>query len=322
VAAGQFNQAAQAEGASHMQRNETLFMEQIASRIRDGHPDWEMSPHGFGFQIRIAGHGNCGMYLGNLFRRIQCQPDREQVLTDDFIREFERAVAERREVRFEDIRPNLFLAVRAADMEDNVGKPIELAFRHQITPDLAIYWAIDQGRTLHHISKTMFQTWGIDADEVTRIAYENSVAEEKDLSIESIADVGAVVRSRSRFGSVGHLLYRPSLLQNLIAEHVPSLKNQPLLLAVPMPWTITLARLKAPGLILGSLEATMARCGQILSPSTYILDGDQITGKVIASTTTGIEAIPLSIYGLGNDGTKSKAHLHDQPGRQPELSAN
>ncbi len=305
-----------------MQRNEKLFMEQIASRIRDGHPDWEMSPHGFGFQIRIAGHGDCGMYLGNLFRRIQCQPDREQVLIDDFLKEFEKAVGGRKEASFEGIRPNLFLAVRSADMEDNVGNQTELAFRHQITPDLAIYWAIDQGRTIHHISKAMFQTWGIDADEVTRIAYENTVAEEMGSSIESIADVGAVVRSRGRFESVGHLLYRPNLLQSLIAEHVPSLKDQPLLLAVPMPWTITLARLKAPGLILSTLEATMARCGQILSPSTYILDGDQVTGKVIASTTTGIKAIPLSVYGLGNGGTKSKVHLHDKPGRQPELSTN
>lgn len=37
-----------------MQRNETLFMEQIASRIRDRHPDWEISPLGFGFQTSCS----------------------------------------------------------------------------------------------------------------------------------------------------------------------------------------------------------------------------------------------------------------------------
>ncbi len=83
-----------------MKRNEKLFMEQIASRIWDNHPAWETTPDGFGFKIRIPDYGDGRMPLGDLFTRVQSQPDLAQDLIDDYLGEFEKAMRRREEVGF------------------------------------------------------------------------------------------------------------------------------------------------------------------------------------------------------------------------------
>jgi hypothetical protein len=275
------------------------FLDAVAEVLRQKHPDWRFKPMGFGFDIVTDEDGPIRLNLDNIFLKTSCNPNARPQLVDDFLQSLDRTLAERDQQEFGHIRDKLFLAMRPATfLVDNIDDDMNAAFRVPIAPDMAVFWAIDRSERIQHVSKDLFRSWDATVEDVTRIAYENTVKAERSIDITKLADRAMWITSRSSIRTVAHLLYWLPGLTHLIEQHVPALASEPALVCVPTPSDLVVTEFAGFEWIHAEISKLL-RCGTpMLSRSIYELRAGDLATHVALTGSHRLEAMPLGAFGF------------------------
>lgn len=211
-----------------------VFSNMMMGRLQAGMPGFEFRSEGFGFAVFENGKAEGRIELANLFSTIRARPEEADELIAGWLEELRKAMTDTLDGRsFASVSNHLFLAVRPLAMyEETTTEEGEkaIAFCWPVTPELGIYWAIDCGGSIAYVTRKQFDAWSVTEEEVTKVAYKNTIRDEADMVVVSQPKVGLIISSRSRFETVAHLLYWPANLGRLIRHHAPELHDDTLLL--------------------------------------------------------------------------------------------
>ncbi|MBL7223185.1 MAG: hypothetical protein ISS72_04970 [Candidatus Brocadiae bacterium] len=271
-------------------------------KARELHPDWQVTPHGFGFRVR-AGARTATAMLDNIHEQIRAHPDSADALLTEFVGNLEDVLARPGTRSLEDVRDDLFLVARPLELyethRNNKGAE-QLAFMWRVLPDLGIYWAVDCGNTLQYVPRSQFGGWGASVAEVTRIAWENTLAEQANMKVREVPDNGGLaIWSSSRCLSLAHLLYWPRALTALIEAATPQLLSRAVLMSVPAPGMLIVATEACRGVIQAIQDKVLQQHGRLLTESMYLFVEDRIVSKVVGQAGGRLTTVAIEEWGLG-----------------------
>ena len=257
------------------------FLDMMIGKIRDELPEIDLRPRGFGFIFSDEKKGQLRIKLEIPFLKTQLLPEDPDQIVEDWLSGFrEVAAGEYADGGFDTVRKDLFLAVRPIQVYKQMTSSdgaAALAFCWPVTPDLAIYWATDRAGGIGYVTRSLFESWNMGEEEVTKVAYENTVRAEANMSVDTVQEGGILISSTSRFATIAHLLYWPGNLKELILRHVPEHSNGRFLVSVALPFRMMVARWGNYRGIRRFQEDQVGTHGRLMSREVYVLhDGDLI----------------------------------------------
>ena len=262
-----------------------VFRALVMVLASDLHPDWEIDPYGFGLSIRAGERGGTVM-LDGVYEQVLAHPDDEPGLITRFIDGLASGMGTAAVQSLGDVKADLFLAARPLALYESLrNRPSggQLPFVWPALPDIGIYWAVDCGCAVRYPTRREFHSWGISAAEVTRIAWENTVADcRQRVEVKAFPDDrGVLIGSSGRFQSIGHLLYwRPALI-DLLETALPSLLLNPMVLCAPAPHVLAVLAGPFNDYIAAIHQTAIRQYDWLLSESVYLLQRERVIGKVI-----------------------------------------
>jgi len=223
------------------------FRQKVIQSILAKYPEWQVEPKDeFAISVKVSGMPGC-INLDNIYHQVQLKRVPKQDLIQDFLAEFAKAIknTENSLNNFDAIRHKIFLVVRPTDfygdeIADNHDG--QLAFILPVLPDLALYWAVDTGKSYYYISNSLFSSWKVRSDEVMWWACKNTCEAEGGANIRGIGDDGLLIFATRKMGTISPLLFKPRYLQMLIHSTRPDWPEQPYLVCIPVPDQIIIAR--------------------------------------------------------------------------------
>jgi hypothetical protein len=242
--------------------------------------------------------------LDNFYRRFQVGEGSLLDMIHDCIAHLETIIATPEDRSFEDARKDVFLAVRPLRFDEALGERPpwgQLAFAWPVLPDLAAYCVIDRGTTFRYVSRSKLDSWNVTAAEVTKVAWENTVAENEPINVATFADDGGIlIGSRSRWESIAHLLYWPDALADLVDSVIPGLLSHVALLTVPAPDLLVVATEICDPVVRLIQRNALRRHGRLLSKRVYLLEDKRIAGEAVAGTDGDIKRLPIEDWDAGS----------------------
>ena len=261
------------------------FRQEVIESISTTYPQWQVKTHGE-FAISVDVEGRNGLInLDNLYCRVQLCQESKEVLIQHFLSEFVRVItaAENSCGSFEAIKDRISLVVRPVDLysESLQSNEQQLAYSLQVLPDLALYWVVDNANSWQYISKTQFSEWKVSPEDVMRLAYENTCKAERCMHTEDIGEVGLLISSNRRLGTISHLLCNPRNLSNMIQSKHPDWPEQPYSVCIPIPHLIVVTKKGHERVIRDISLIAQEHYGKALSNRIYIFSKGSFTGEVI-----------------------------------------
>ncbi len=260
------------------------FLDMMIAKIHDEFPEVDLRLDGFGFILSDEKKGALRIEMEIPFLKTYLQPEQTDGIIDDWLSGFRQVVAgEFVSGSFDSVKNDLFLAVLPIQtfklLTASSGDRL-LAFLWPVTPGLAVYWAVDRGGHVGYVTKSLFESWGITEEEVTRAAYENTVRAEADMNIRTVPEGGILISSRSRFATIAHLLYWPANLRKLISQHIPERSNDRFLTSVIFPYRMMVIGWGNHRGVKKLQEDQMQAHGPLMSRDVYLLHDGELFDKV------------------------------------------
>jgi hypothetical protein len=262
------------------------FRQEMIQNILAAYPQWQASPEGeFAISVEVSGKKGC-IYLDNIYHRLQLNREPKLALIKHFLSEFAKAISitENSLDNFDVIKKQISLVVRPTGLykeclpKDHDG---QLAFSLPVLPDLALYWAVDNVGNWNYITNAQFSKWKVHAGEVMWWAYENTCKAEKYMNTAEISEIGLLISSDRRMGTISHLLYEPINLQKLIQGTRPDWPEQPYWVCIPVPHIIIVTR-QGHGRIIKELSLiAQEHYGKALSDRIYVFSKNEFIREVV-----------------------------------------
>ena len=254
------------------------------------YPEWQVKPKDkFAISIELSRKNRC-INLDNLYHQVQLHREPKQVLIQHFLSEFARVIGntENSSGDFDAIKNKISLVVRPTDLYSECltsDYDKQLAFSLPILPDLALYWIVDNINNWQYITNAQFSKWKMHAGKVMWWAYENTCKAEECMNTGEIhegeGEVGLLISTNRKFGTISHLLYEPRNLQRLIHSTRPDWPEQLYWVCIPVPNLIIVVKEGHDEIIKKISPIAQERYGKILSNRIYIFSKNNFTGEVI-----------------------------------------
>ena len=262
------------------------FRQEVIQSIKAMFPEWEAEPKDeFAISIKAPGR-NGSINLDNIYHEVQLHRKPKEILIRYFLSEFARVIrnAENSADNWDEIKDKIFLVVRPTDLySDCLGTNHEkqLAFSLPVLPDLSLYWVVDNTDSWQYITNAQFSRWKVRSSEVMWWAYENTCKAEESMNTGEIGEVGLLISTNRRMGTVSHLLYEPKNLHMLIHSTRPDWPEQPYWICIPVPGLIIVVREGHDEAIRKISPIAQEHYGKVLSHRVYVFSNDTFSGEVV-----------------------------------------
>jgi hypothetical protein len=157
----------------------------------------------------------------------------------------------------------------------------QLAFTLAILPDLALYWVVENNNSWQYITNAHFSKWKMRSGEVMWWAYENTCEAEKCMNTAEIGEVGLLISTNRKNGTISHLLYETTNLQKLIHSVRPDWPEQSYWVCIPVPSLIIAVKEGHDKIIQEISPIAQGHYGKVLSNRIYVFSNENFTGEVI-----------------------------------------
>ncbi len=269
------------------------FRLEVMDSIFTLYPEWEAKEKDE-FAISIKANDRDGyINLHNLYNQTQRNRGAKQVLIQQFLSEFAEVIGNTKNSLddFESVKKNISLVVRPTDLfSESLEKDNDkqLAFSIPVLPDLALYWVIDNANSWQYITNAHFSKWNVSSSEVTWWAYKNTCKAEKCMKTaeihESDDEIGLMISTSRKEGTIAHLLYEPANLQMLIHSTYPSWSKQPYWVCIPVPGLMIIVKEGHNDIIQEMSPIAYEHYGKVLSNRIYVFNGYNFTQEVMHNT--------------------------------------
>jgi hypothetical protein len=249
-------------------------------------PEWEAKPKDeFAISINAKGKKGC-INLDNLYHEIRLNHEPKQLLVQHFLSEFARVIGntENPSDNWDLVKNKISLVVRPTNLySECLGNDYDeqLAFSLPVLPDLALYWVVENNNSWQYITNAHFSKWNVHSYEVQEKAYENTCKSERCMSIGRIGDVGLLIFTKRKMGTVSQFLYEPMNIQNLIHKARPDWSEKLYWSCIPVPDLIILTKEGNYDLIKQISPIFQERYGKALSNKIYVFSNNDFSGEVI-----------------------------------------
>lgn len=262
------------------------FRQEVIEYILSKYPEWRVTPKDdFAISVEVSGKPG-SINLHNIYHQVKLGHQPKQVLIQHFISEFVGVIGNSDKTldSFGSAKNTISLVVRPPDLykedlADSYDK--QLAFSLPVLPDLALYWVIDNANSWRYVPNSEFSRWNIHSGEATWWAYENTCKAEACMNTGKIGEIGLLISTNRKSGTISHLLYDPRNLQGLIQRARPDWPEQPYWICVPVPGLIVITKKGHDETIKEISLVAHGHYGKALSNRIYTFFEDNFTGEVM-----------------------------------------
>lgn len=187
------------------------FRQDVIQSIRAEYPGWQAEPKDeFAISAEVSGRNGC-MNLDNLYHQVQLQREPKHVLIRHFLSEFARIIRDSKDPlgNFDVIKSRIELVVRPPNLySECLGSDHDkqLAFCFPVLPDVVLYWIVDNANSWQYVANAQFSKWKVPSVEVTWWAYENICKAESCMNTADIGEIGLLISTNRKMGTISHLL--------------------------------------------------------------------------------------------------------------------
>ena len=288
-----------------MSPEQRKFRKEMIRKAQEAFPDHKIQAKGFGFVVHRGEKEPTTVYLDNTFRMVRHEPEPADTLINRWLEGLRKTVSgQGRNMSFDAARGDLFLAIRPIqtyELADGGRDESHLPPPWPVTVDLAVYLMIDLGPSVRYVNHGDIQSWNTTQEEVTRIAYDNTVKTEQETSVLTLSNAGVIVSSGNRFESLGHLLYWPPNLQEIVSRSIPALSKEPLLISVPVPFALIMTSQRFLHNVVEYQKDLYTKYGRLISGSIHVFKEDRIVAKLIGTVGNRLTCMAIEEYGLGSE---------------------
>jgi len=304
-----------------MSPEQSKFRKEMIRKAQQVLPDHKIQAKGFGFVVHRGAKDPITVYLDNMFRMVRHEPEPADKLINRWLEGLrQRASGQGENMSFDAARGDLFLAIRPVqtyELADGGRDESHLPPPWPVTVDLAVYLMIDLGPSVRYVNQGDIESWNTTQEEVTRIAYDNTVKTEQETSVLKLSNAGVIVSSGSRFESLGHLLYWPPNLQRVLSSNIPELSDEPLLLSVPVPFALIMTSQRFLHNVVEFQKDLYEKYGRLISRSIHVFKHDRIVSKVSHVVGNTVTCIGIEEYGLGSEIDEDRPFIPEDAAQIP-----
>ena len=251
------------------------FRQKVIQSILTVHPEW---------QVEISSQNGC-INFDNLYPQVQLHREPKQTLIQHFLSKFDRFIRdlENPSGNFDEIKNRISLVVRPIDFYSEClasDDDKQLAFSLPVLPDLALY-LIDNTNSWRYITNAQFSKWKVSSGEVLWWAYKNTCKAERCLKMGRIGEVGLLITTDRKSGTISPFLYEPRNFQILIHSVHPEWTEQSYWVCIPVPHLIIITKEGHDGIIRRISLSVQKDYGKALSNRIYIFANNDFVGEVI-----------------------------------------
>jgi hypothetical protein len=269
-----------------MKTSHEKFQQEVVQSIQSTYPDWGIEPNDqFSISVEVSGCRG-SINLDNLYQQVQLHPKQKKDLIQYFLSEFANVIGRKENPlsTFDAVKNKISLVARPTDFYSNSmaeGCHERLAFSLPILPDIALYWVVEGANTCQYISNAQYSKWDIWHGEVMWWAYENTCKAEQCMNTAEIGDVGILISTDRKEGTIAHLLYEPRNLRNMIHSARPDWQDQPYWVCIPIPQLMIVTREGNDKIIREIARAAQEHYGKALSSRIYVFSESNFTGEFL-----------------------------------------